>query len=119
MNAPDRYEKFVVPDGLKKVAYERDTKVPNAATFTLQREDHTMGNLIRMQLHRDKHVMFSGYKIPHPLEYRMLIKVQTDGSKTPIEAADGALKDLQDELNDIREQFVKEAERQQPEAMIF
>lgn len=27
------------------------------------------------QLHRDPEVTFAGYKIPHPLEYRMLIKV--------------------------------------------
>lgn len=31
-----------------RVQYERDTKVPNAGTFVLQREDHTVGNLSRM-----------------------------------------------------------------------
>ena len=31
-----------------RVAYERDMKVMNAATFTVQREDHTIGNVIRM-----------------------------------------------------------------------
>ena len=29
------------------------------------------------QLHRDNRVNFAGYKVPHPLEYRMLIKVQS------------------------------------------
>lgn len=73
MNAPDRYEKFVVPEGVQKcaphervyqdavvlrrltqavccarISLEKDTKVLNAATFTLQREDHTVGNLLRM-----------------------------------------------------------------------
>ena len=33
---------------LHRVTVERDTKVMNAATFVLQREDHTLGNLIRM-----------------------------------------------------------------------
>jgi hypothetical protein len=84
-NAPNRYEKFVVPDGVKKyvfssnnlpptpfsptdnpfapppppvfsppfpnsyrIAFEIDTKVANAGTFVLQREDHTIGNLLRM-----------------------------------------------------------------------
>ena len=96
MNAPDRYERFVVPEGMKKyaacwsrymlacyniqgvvpaigiadasvvilssevvvfclwgfrVAYERDMKVMNAATFTVEREDHTVGNVIRMYAH--------------------------------------------------------------------
>lgn len=30
------------------MAYERDMKVMNAATFTVEREDHTVGNVIRM-----------------------------------------------------------------------
>lgn len=31
-----------------RISIEKDTKVLNAATFTLQREDHTVGNLVRM-----------------------------------------------------------------------
>jgi DUF1365 family protein len=31
-----------------RVAYERDMKIMNAATFTVQREDHTVGNVLRM-----------------------------------------------------------------------
>jgi DNA-directed RNA polymerase subunit L len=27
------------------------------------------------QLHRDSSVVFAGYRIPHPLEYQMVIKV--------------------------------------------
>jgi hypothetical protein len=47
-NAPNRYEKFVVPDGVKKVSYMKDTKIPNAARFVFEREDHTVGNVLRM-----------------------------------------------------------------------
>lgn len=33
----------------------------------------------RRQLHRDtKNVVFAGYRIPHPLEYQMVIKVGAD-----------------------------------------
>jgi hypothetical protein len=45
---PQRYEKFVVPDGVKKVSFVKDTKVPNAARFVFEREDHTVGNVLRM-----------------------------------------------------------------------
>lgn len=31
-----------------RVAFKPDTKVANAGTFTVQREDHTVGNLVRM-----------------------------------------------------------------------
>jgi DNA-directed RNA polymerase II subunit RPB11 len=90
MNAPDRYERFVVPEGMKKVAYERDMKIMNAATFTVQREDHTVGNVLRMQLHRDPSVLFAGYKLPHPLQYKMVVKVRSSLSFLAIiVAADG------------------------------
>ena len=31
-----------------RVAYEKDPRVLDAGTFTVQREDHTLGNLIRV-----------------------------------------------------------------------
>ncbi|KAL3152141.1 hypothetical protein ABBQ32_001238 [Trebouxia sp. C0010 RCD-2024] len=111
MNAPDRYEKFVVPEGLQKISHEKDTKVPHAATFTIQREDHTIGNIVRMQLHRDNRVNFAGYKVPHPLEYRMLIKVQTNGECEPKVAMQDALQDLQNEFGEIAASFAAETSR--------
>lgn len=111
MNAPDRYEKFVVPEGLQKIAHEKDTKVPHAATFTIQREDHTIGNIVRMQLHRDNRVNFAGYKVPHPLEYRMLIKVQTNGDCEPKGAMQDALKDLHNEFSELAGGFAAEVQQ--------
>ena len=35
-------------DDEKKVLYVPDTKRPNAGTFILQKEDHTIGNLTRL-----------------------------------------------------------------------
>lgn len=79
MNRPDQFERFVLPDGVRKyalpvrflcysaggpangagaerclrhlccrVTYEKDTKVVNAAKVKIEREDHTLGNLLRM-----------------------------------------------------------------------
>ncbi len=48
MNAPTLYDRFIVPEGKRKVEFQADTKVASAGTFTVQREDHTLGNLIRM-----------------------------------------------------------------------
>jgi len=83
LNAPDRVDKFVVPPELRKVEMRRITKQKNAAEFEFQREDHTMGNLIRCKLLEDPHVLFAGYKMPHPLEHRMLVQIQTDGFEDP------------------------------------
>jgi len=83
MNAPDRYERFVVPEGTKKVSYERDTKIVNAASFTIECEDHTIGNIIRMQLHRDPNVFFAGYKLPHPLHHKIMVRIHTTRQSSP------------------------------------
>jgi hypothetical protein len=61
--------------------------------------------LLCRQLHNDDHVTFAGYKVPHPLEYQMLIKVQTNGTKTPIKAAHDAIWALEQEVGDMAEQF--------------
>jgi DNA-directed RNA polymerase II subunit RPB11 len=58
MNAPDRFELFILPEGVKKsinpsslltvrVTLEPDSKIPNAATITFEKEDHTLGNMLR------------------------------------------------------------------------
>ncbi|KDP34902.1 hypothetical protein JCGZ_09190 [Jatropha curcas] len=105
MNAPDRYERFVVPEGTKKVSYERDTKIINAATFTIEREDHTIGNILRMQLHRDENVLFAGYKLPHPLQYKILVRIHTTSQSSPMQAYNQAINDLDKELDHLKNQF--------------
>mmetsp|Transcript_9414 Transcript_9414/g.10893 ORF Transcript_9414/g.10893 Transcript_9414/m.10893 type:complete len:115 (-) Transcript_9414:705-1049(-) len=105
MNAPDRSERFVVPDGLKKVQYNKDTKVTNAGQFMIQREDHTLGNLVRCQVHKDPNVIFAGYRLPHPLEHRMEIKIQTNDKSTPLKTVDKALTDLHTELEAVSKAF--------------
>ena len=82
-----------------RVTYLPDTKVANAATFEIQREDHTVGDPLVMQLHEDNAVAFAAYKIPHPLEYRLLIKVKTSSSaNTPAEVYNGAIDALKAEV---------------------
>ncbi|KYN30408.1 putative ATP-dependent RNA helicase DDX47 [Trachymyrmex septentrionalis] len=50
MNAPPTFESFLLYEGEKKIIKEQDTKVPNAAIFTINKEDHTLGNMIRKGL---------------------------------------------------------------------
>ncbi|KAL2460128.1 DNA-directed RNA polymerase II [Abeliophyllum distichum] len=111
MNAPDRYERFVVPEGVAKVSYERDTKIINAASFTIEREDHTVGNILRMQLHRDENVLFAGYKLPHPLKYKIIIRIHTTSQSSPMQAYNQAINDLDKELDHLKNAFEAELAR--------
>ncbi|OZJ06604.1 hypothetical protein BZG36_00438 [Bifiguratus adelaidae] len=115
MNAPDRFELFVIPEGRKKVSMTPDTKLPNAATFTIEREDHTLGNLLRMQLLKDPRVLFAGYKVPHPLEHNFIIKVQTIPSCSPEIALGEAITELIQEIGTLKNKFEMDVIRQKAE----
>ena len=49
--------------------------------------------------------MFAGYKVPHPLEYEIVLKVRTKPTTTPINAVLSATKSLLEEVNSIETQF--------------
>ena len=105
MNAPPTFESFLLFDGEKKITKEQDTKVPNASIFTINKEDHTLGNMIRCQLLKDPNVIFAGYKNPHPLEHKVIIRVQTTSDYTPTEALRNAITDLIAEASLFEERF--------------
>lgn len=71
----------------------------------IQREDHTVGDPLVMQLHEDSNVAFAAYKIPHPLEHRLQIKVKTNRRSTPEGAYNDAITCLTTEIKSIKEQF--------------
>lgn len=62
-------------------------------------------------MHLDKSAVFAGYRIPHPLEPRVVVRVQTTGIKTPVQAFEHALEDLRSEFQTIQHGFEMEFER--------
>ncbi|KAF1765794.1 hypothetical protein GCK72_005747 [Caenorhabditis remanei] len=98
MNAPAAFESLLLLDD-KKFYIEKDTKVPNAAIFTINKEDHTLGNMLKVQLLKDPEVLFAGYKNPHPLEHKILLRIQTTSQTTPADALTTAITDLVGELS--------------------
>lgn len=84
--------------------------VPNAAMFTFNKEDHTLGNLIRSKLVKSPHVIFAAYQVPHPLFAVFKLRVQTDGEVTPKDAVVRACEDLVKELQALDQEFTKEWE---------
>jgi DNA-directed RNA polymerase II subunit RPB11 len=97
MNAPERWELFVLPEGVSKVAMTPDTKQPNCATFKVACEDHTLGNLLCYHLQQHPSIVFAGYRVPHPLEHNFELRVQCQqgpGQKSPADV-------LQDVINQL------------------
>lgn len=104
MNQPDRYERFMLPEGKAKAEYQEDAKLQNTGSYEIQREDHTLGNLVRMHLLSNPAVVFAGYRIPHPLNPVMVARIQTDGSQSPVDA-------MVTSLNALKSQVIKMEEK--------
>ena len=103
-----------------------DTKIPNAATIKVVKQDHTLGNLIRASVSRPlvqrtylltshvselltiPQVLFAGYKVPHPLQPHFLLKIQTDGSITPTAALEAACNKLIVLVQSLEKKFQRE-----------
>jgi len=87
----------------QKVRYNED-KI-NLGTATIRNEDHTLGNIVRMALLRDKAVKFAGYRRPHPLVDEIEIKAQTTDEKKPSKAIEDSCDDLIQHVDSIEMKF--------------
>ncbi|KAH3669017.1 hypothetical protein WICMUC_005116 [Wickerhamomyces mucosus] len=108
MNAPDRFELFILPEGTPKIKIGPDSKVPNAAIITFEKEDHTLGNLIRAQLLKDPRVVFAAYKVEHPLFAKFVMRIQTEEGYTPKEALKTACYSLMNQIGVLENKFKNE-----------
>lgn len=66
--------------------------------------------MLRSRLLASEHVTFSGYRVPHPLDPKFELRVQTDGEITPKEAVVKACRDIVQDLAELSRQFTKEWE---------
>ena len=67
-----------------------------------------MKTILHSELLATPSVLFAGYKVPHPLEPVIIIKVQTDGTTTPIQAVETACTSLIAMISKLQENFKRE-----------
>ncbi|SCW01503.1 LAFE_0E01090g1_1 [Lachancea fermentati] len=108
MNAPDRFELFLLPEGEAKLTIDPDTKAPNAVIVMFEKEDHTLANLIRAELLEDKKVLFAAYKVEHPLFARFKMRIQTVEGYDPKEALKNACNSIISKLGQLHSNFETE-----------
>jgi len=101
---------FTLEPGEKKIESTEDSRVPNTSIFTLNKEDHTLGNLLSSRLRDLPYVTFAGYKAPHPLIAKIELRIGTDGSKTPKEALIEVCRGVLVDLQKTSQEFTKEME---------
>ncbi|EMF11644.1 DNA-directed RNA polymerase I and III 14 KDA polypeptide [Sphaerulina musiva SO2202] len=77
-----------------------------AASFAFEKEDHTLGNVLRYLISKNPDVEFVGYSIPHPSEAFMNLRIQTWDNVSVFEVLRKGLQDLEDMCDVIEEKFV-------------
>lgn len=91
-----------------KIHIQKDTRIPNAASFIFVKEDHTLANILRSKLLENKKVLFAGYKIAHPLEPEFVLRIHTTSETTPLDVLQQEIVNLMGELRDAEIEFEKE-----------
>lgn len=116
------YNNDITPDSLVdmpgdvKIEEHASSTMANASLFKMNKEDHTIANLLRMKLHESAFVQIAGYRVPHPTQHRVELRVQTssDGSNTPVPTPKAALHTAIDvclaDLQTLEEQLRAEAQ---------
>ena len=62
-------------DSIKYVDIMRSKSIMKGVDIVVQNENHTMGNIITHYLNENANVEFAGYKMPHPLQEKIVIRI--------------------------------------------
>ncbi|KAI5190200.1 DNA-directed RNA polymerase II subunit RPB11 [Nematocida minor] len=72
-----------------------EDKMANSIEMSIRDEDHTLGNALVSELQKKEGVMFAAYKIPHPLQNILKVKVAAENTEDkPVELVKSCLDDL-------------------------
>ncbi|KAI1729957.1 RNA polymerase rpb3/Rpb11 dimerization domain-containing protein [Ditylenchus destructor] len=83
-------------------AYRRD---PTMVTIVFREEDHTIGNILKDVICKMKGVEFCGYNVPHPLEDKILLRIQTLEGYRAGDILLNAFRDLETVMVNLEEKF--------------
>jgi DNA-directed RNA polymerase II subunit RPB11 len=88
----------------KHIEVLKGQKMVNSVTYRIPLEDHTVGDLLRIYLLKNAEVKFAGYRVPHPLDDVLEVKVQTAAEDTGKTVRD-TLRRLQMDLFTLENDF--------------
>lgn len=77
----------------------------NTITVAIKGEDHTLGNVVRYLLSKNKQVEFAGYNIPHPSENVLHLRVQTKQDVDCKQVLVETLKNLKTICDNLEEKY--------------
>lgn len=84
-----------------------DKKVPNSVELIIEGETHTLANLLTEKLLKDERCIFSAYKVLHPLEEKVNIKVTAKQGCDVIMLVNETLRNMSKEIDECKDKFAK------------
>uniref|UniRef100_A0A915E098 DNA-directed RNA polymerase I subunit D n=1 Tax=Ditylenchus dipsaci TaxID=166011 RepID=A0A915E098_9BILA len=85
--------------------YEIYKQDQSMITIIFREEDHTIGNLLKEVICKMKGVEFCGYNVPHPLEDKILLRIQTYKGYSAGDILLQAFTDLEKIFKSVEEKF--------------
>ncbi|KAI5192011.1 DNA-directed RNA polymerase II subunit RPB11 [Nematocida sp. AWRm77] len=80
-----------------------ENKMNNQIEMSIRDEDHTLGNVLVTELQQREGVVFAAYKIPHPLQNILQVKVALESTEdSPVDAVKDVLKKLKRDCETIQ-----------------
>ncbi len=67
----------------------------------------------------DKTVLFTGYRMAHPLEHNITVKIQTTPNTNPGNALKYAIQSLQTDLHELKNNFEQQIYKQKESSMNY
>ena len=98
-----------------KVTAFKDEGVKNCYEFKIEHEDHTLGNLVTQQLLTESNVLFAGYRIHHPLDDFIYMRVNVAESAeitNAKELVENSINTLTKDIQELTRQFERQLEQQ-------
>lgn len=95
-----------------KVIAFKDEGIKNCYEFRIEHEDHTLGNLLTQQLLTESNVLFAGYRIHHPLDDFIYLRVNVAEAAGDItnaqELVQHSIDTITSDIKELTSQFKKE-----------
>lgn len=87
--------------------FEAELETDRKARYVIEGEDHTLGNLLEKTLTTINGVVVAYYESPHPLENKIIVYIETDGSIKPREALKKALERILEMNEEFRKLYLE------------
>ena len=98
------------PQGGQGKVTQQKGNIDNSYTFTIQHEDHTLGNLLTQELLTEDRVLFAGYRIHHPMDDWIYVRVNvSDEIESSADLIRDTIERLGKQIDNLQKSFEDQA----------